>query len=45
MPPVGNFAVPASTGKETKKRPRGGAVNAPAEGSRGMLGGAKVRFD
>ncbi|KAG9245720.1 transcriptional regulatory protein-like protein SIN3 [Calycina marina] len=43
MPPVGNFAPPASTGKETKKRPRGGAVNAPgnAEGPRSMLGGTK----
>jgi len=44
MPPVGNFTVPASTGKETKKRPRGGAVNAPVEGPRGMLGGGKVRY-
>lgn len=29
MPPVGNFAVPASTGKENKKRQR---TNAPASG-------------
>lgn len=29
MPPVGNFAVPASSSKETKKRPRNNTANIP----------------
>lgn len=37
MPPVGNFAVPASTSKEVRKRPRnvtsGSQVNTTGEGS------------
>ena len=52
MPPVGNFAVPASAGKDNKKRPRasnnaasGSQMNAMGESSRGIGGGAnnKVR--
>jgi paired amphipathic helix protein Sin3a len=51
MPPVGNFAVPASTGKENKgKRPRNNAPavsgpqsNAAGESSRGgMVPASKV---
>jgi paired amphipathic helix protein Sin3a len=29
MPPVGNFAVPASSSKENKKRPRNNTANLP----------------
>jgi paired amphipathic helix protein Sin3a len=46
MPPVGNFAVPASAGRDNKKRPRasnnaasGSQMNAIGESSRG-IGGA-----
>jgi paired amphipathic helix protein Sin3a len=52
MPPVGNFAVPASTSKENKKRPRtnatgasGNQANAVADSAaRGMVQGGKVSF-
>lgn len=51
MPPVGNFAVPASTSKENKKRPRNNASNIPGPQSnivgeasaRGMVPPGKVR--
>lgn len=49
MPPVGNFAVPASSSKESKKRPRN-ATNLPGPPSvagessaRGMVPAGKVR--
>ncbi|KAH8596599.1 hypothetical protein B0O99DRAFT_619426 [Bisporella sp. PMI_857] len=47
MPPVGNFAVPASTGKENKKRPRGNAPNAAgtnAESSRPIIGAKRAKL-
>lgn len=37
MPPVGNFAVPASTGKESKKRPR--ATASGTSGNQANAGG------
>lgn len=52
MPPVGNFAVPASASKDNKKRPRasnnaasGSQMNVMGESSRGLGGGPnnKVR--
>ena len=54
MPPVGNFAVPASSNKESKKRPRnnnstvsGSQTNVIGESSRGVAQGGpsnKVRL-
>jgi paired amphipathic helix protein Sin3a len=44
MPPVGNFAVPASTGKESKKRPRATASGTSGNQANagGMAQGGKV---
>jgi hypothetical protein len=51
MPPVGNFSVPASAGKENKKRPRNNASGVSGQGNsmidssaRGMAQNAKVSF-
>jgi paired amphipathic helix protein Sin3a len=40
MPPVGNFAVPASTSKENKKRQR---TNAPASGGQANVQDSNIR--
>jgi len=55
LPPVGNFALPASSSKENKKRPRNStAINSASQANmgesshRGMAPGAatnKVRFN